>query len=96
MASANKICRVCGKEYEACHSQNKNTNTFRWQDVSCSAECGAIYLDRVNKARGINLPKKKSKYKKPELIVEQVIETNVEEDTCAVNCPADETLECIE
>lgn len=47
-------CRVCGKEYEACHTLKPNlNNAFRWQEVACSPECGAIYLAEVNKARGI-------------------------------------------
>ena len=36
-------CRVCGKEYETCHTENIS-NVFRWQDVACSPECGAEYL----------------------------------------------------
>ena len=26
---------------------------FRWQDVSCSPECGEIYLRRINESRGL-------------------------------------------
>lgn len=51
MAKVTKICRVCGKEYEACQTPNLS-NTFRWQDVSCSPECGAKYLHAVRVARG--------------------------------------------
>lgn len=52
MAKQIKICRVCGNKYEACHT-NTVKNTFRWQDVACSPECGAEYLRRVQQARGI-------------------------------------------
>lgn len=47
-----KVCRVCGKEYEACRSA-KISNTFRWQDVACSPKCGAVYLSRIQISRGI-------------------------------------------
>lgn len=54
MLEAKKTCRVCGKEYKACRSFAANINSvFRWQDVACSPECGAIYLARVNASRGI-------------------------------------------
>lgn len=54
MAKGIKICKVCGKEYEACHTLRPNLNNeFRYQDVACSPECGAIYLSRVLEARGI-------------------------------------------
>lgn len=46
-----KTCRVCGKEYEACHTLKKG-NTFRWQDVACCPEHGAQYLHDVLVARG--------------------------------------------
>lgn len=60
MASTVKKCRVCGKEYEACRSANRTAGVFRWQEVACSPECGAIYLQRVEESRGIR-PKKAEK-----------------------------------
>lgn len=53
MVKAKKICKVCGKEYEACHTLAFNEDVFRWQDVACSEECGATYLARVLEARGL-------------------------------------------
>lgn len=50
MAKVTKICRVCGKQYEACHTPN-TTGVFRWRDVACSIECGRIYLERIEKSR---------------------------------------------
>ena len=44
-------CRVCGKEYEACRSAKRIDGVFRWQDVACSPEHGAIYLDLIRKSR---------------------------------------------
>ena len=51
MATATLKCRVCGKEYEACRSAKRIDGVFRWQDVACSAEHGAIYLDLIRKSR---------------------------------------------
>lgn len=50
MAKEVKVCRVCGKTYEACRT-SKVAKTFRWQDVSCSPECGAEYLRRIKLSR---------------------------------------------
>ena len=53
MAKGIKICKVCGKEYEACHTLRPNLNNeFRYQDVACCPEHGAEYLRRVLIARG--------------------------------------------
>lgn len=51
MPTAVKVCRVCGKSYEACRTMNKTAGVFRWQEVACSPECGAEYLRRVTEAR---------------------------------------------
>lgn len=58
MATATKICRVCGKSYEACHTQRPDNGVFRWQDVACSPECGSIYLARIEASRGVTVPAK--------------------------------------
>ena len=47
-----RICKVCGKEYECCRNAAK-PGQFRWQDVACCVEHGAIYFEKVMKARGI-------------------------------------------
>ena len=60
MASTVKKCRVCGKEYEACRSANRTAGVFRWQEVACSPDCGAVYLQRIEESRGIR-PKKAEK-----------------------------------
>ena len=49
-------CRVCGKEYEACHTIRPASDYFRWQDVACSPECGAKYLADIAASRAV--PKK--------------------------------------
>ena len=51
MATATLKCRVCGKEYEACRSARRIDGVFRWQDVACSPEHGAEYLDLIRKSR---------------------------------------------
>lgn len=67
MATAMKRCRVCGKEYKACRTAALSDGVFRWQDVACSPECGSVYLQRVNEARGLaDTNKKKERSKKYE------------------------------
>lgn len=51
MATATLKCRVCGKEYEACRNAKRVDGVFRWQDVACSTEHGAVYLDLIRKSR---------------------------------------------
>lgn len=51
MPKVMKNCRVCGKSYEACRTVSKAPGVFRWQEVACSPECGAIYLQKVHEAR---------------------------------------------
>ena len=51
MGRLTKICRVCGKEYEACYSAVRNDPVFRWQEVACSPECGKIYFQRIAESR---------------------------------------------
>lgn len=47
---ATKICKVCGKEYEYCRTENTN-NRFRWQEVACCPEHGAEYFRRIEESR---------------------------------------------
>lgn len=51
MATATLKCRVCGRDYEACRNARRVDGVFRWQDVACSAEHGAVYLDLIRKSR---------------------------------------------
>ena len=60
MAIGTKICRICGKEYEACHTLRKNVNNeFRWQDVACCPEHGQEYLRQILESRGQKMPEEK-------------------------------------
>ena len=49
---AKRICKTCGKEYEACPKRDYS-NPYRWQDVACSPECGAAYFAEVLRSRGM-------------------------------------------
>ena len=59
MAQGYLTCRVCGKEYKACISLDSSKG-FRWQAVSCSPECGSVYLERVLASRAKNADKIKT------------------------------------
>lgn len=64
MATAILKCRICGKEYEACRSAKHVNGVFRWKDVACSPEHGAIYLARIRASRAV----------KPEAVAEDPVE----------------------
>lgn len=51
MATATRICKVCGKEYPYCRTERRVAGLFRWQDVACSVEHGSIYLKDVLASR---------------------------------------------
>lgn len=50
MAKAKRICKVCGAEYEYCHTAGIK-GVFRYQDVACSPEHGSIYLKKIMESR---------------------------------------------
>ena len=47
MAKGTRICRVCGNEYEYCHSVKTWDGINRWQDIACCPEHGAQYFAEV-------------------------------------------------
>lgn len=51
MATATRKCRVCGCEYEYCHTNRRVAGVFRWQDVACCAEHGSIYFAKIMESR---------------------------------------------
>ena len=51
MATAMKKCKVCGCDYEYCHTVRRVAGVFRWQDVACSPEHGSVYLARIEASR---------------------------------------------
>lgn len=53
MATATKKCKVCGGDYEYCHTVRRVAGVFRWQDVACCPEHGVIYLEKIRKSREI-------------------------------------------
>lgn len=58
MPKVMKACRVCGRQYEACRTPGNAVGVFRWQEVACSPECGAKYLARLERSRGIGPARK--------------------------------------
>lgn len=67
--TSKKQCRVCGKDYEPCRSTKLQPSVFRWREVACSPECGAIYLRRIQESRGL-LPKEEKKARVRKRVVE--------------------------
>lgn len=51
MPRGTKVCRVCGKTYTECNVTRHFDGNFHWREVSCSPECGEIYLQKVIEAR---------------------------------------------
>lgn len=56
MEKTTRICKVCGKPYEYCHTWRRVDNMFRWQDVACCEEHGRQYLKEVLKSRSSSAP----------------------------------------
>lgn len=68
MATAMMKCRVCGKEYEACHTLKRIAGVFRWQEVACSPECGSIYLAKIEASRAVTPTEKKEAVNNAEVV----------------------------
>lgn len=51
MATATRKCKVCGVEYEYCHTNRRVAGVFRWQDVACCPKHGSIYFADVMASR---------------------------------------------
>lgn len=62
--TATKVCKVCGKEYEYCHTFRRDT-VFRWQDVACCVDHGSQYFERIAAVR--------NKAKETKVEVEEVV-----------------------
>lgn len=73
-------CRVCGKKYEACHTLRPASDTFRWQAVACSPECGEKFLAAILASRATETT---------ESIVENTAEADTEVATQEVDVAAD-------
>lgn len=68
MATAMMKCRVCGKEYEACHTLKRVAGVFRWQEVACSPECGSIYLAKIEASRAVTPTEKNEAVNNAEVV----------------------------
>jgi len=64
MAVEKQKCRVCGREYEPCRTATRTPGVFHWQEVACSPECGATYLQRVLASRAPASPPKRAGHRK--------------------------------
>lgn len=42
-----KKCRICGKEFESCHTAYRSKNLFRWQDIACCPEHGEQFFKMI-------------------------------------------------
>lgn len=59
-------CRVCGKEYTPCKSAKYDPRVYNWREVSCSPDCGQIYLKQIIDSRTPSVePARKRIKKKP-------------------------------
>lgn len=68
MATAMMKCRVCGNEYEACHTLKRIAGVFRWQEVACSPECGSIYLAKIEASRAVTPTEKNEAVNNAEVV----------------------------
>ena len=89
MPKAMKTCRVCGTQYEACRTSRTADGVFRWQEVACTPECGAIYLKRINLSRGIVSEPVEAAEKK----AEETVETKAEKKSAKKRPKKDDTIQ---
>lgn len=54
MPKVKRKCKNCGKEFEVCRSFYSDGREFRWQNITCSPECGAAYLSAILESRGLS------------------------------------------
>lgn len=93
MASVIKKCRVCGKEYEACRNANRIAGVFRWREVACSPECGAVYLQKIEESRGLVSRKKEQRKKSIEPIpLDTVAVVTADEQVADTNSPGEDLV----
>lgn len=62
MTKAMKKCKVCGADYEYCHTVRSTIDIFRWQDVACCPEHGSEYFAKVLESRKTKEPENTSSY----------------------------------
>lgn len=49
MPKVKRICKECGRSYEACRTAIPGA--FNWHDVACSRECAMKYFARIEEGR---------------------------------------------
>lgn len=94
MATAVKMCRVCGKKYEACRTMmNRAAGVFRWQEVACSPECGAEYLRRITETRAPTPPAQRRGQRRRSAVEPSVRQETPAEQSVQTNEPVEEPVE---
>ena len=68
MIEGTKPCKVCGTSFVPCLTQSPSG--FNWRTVTCSPECGQIYLHKIMVSRGLIVEEQP----KPEVIVAELEE----------------------
>lgn len=90
MPAVTKVCKVCGKKYEACRTFTRDLGAFRFKDVVCSPECFSVWVERVEASR-----KQPSEILEEVLAetpvveakpVEDIIEIEIDEDNLDIDC----------
>lgn len=81
MATATRKCKVCGCEYEYCHTSRRVEGVFRWQDVACSPQHGQIYLERILASRSADPvePTSDDVSSDDQLTIDELVEGNEDE-----------------
>lgn len=74
MIEGTKPCKVCGTSFVPCLTQSPSG--FNWRTVTCSPECGQIYLHKIMVSRGL-IVEEQPKPEEPE-VVEEVAEEEIE------------------
>ena len=95
MPQETKICRVCGKTYKACRTSNPS-KVFRWQDITCSPECGEEYLRRIRLSRGASAATAKNQQVKPSVTVYENKKVEEEKPEVVEEIQENEDLDSVE
>lgn len=74
MIEGTKPCKVCGTSFVPCLTQSPSG--FNWRTVTCSPECGQIYLHKIMVSRGL-IVEEQPKPEEP-AVLEEVAEEEIE------------------
>lgn len=85
MVKDTKPCKICGKPFIPCLTQLPSG--FNWRTVSCSPECGQIYLHKVMVSRGLIQEEIPEPVVEESEIEEEVVEVEKTEEQPEVEVP---------